>query len=73
MEASGERGDSGDPFEILGQVLDLAQAAGLLDPRRRPGAEIGVWSAVHGLASLLLDGPLPANPANVEFARGQVL
>lgn len=70
---SGERGDAGDPFEILGQVLDQAQAAGLLDPRRRPGAEIGAWSAVHGLASLLLDGPLPASPADVEFARGLVL
>ncbi|MBU3061607.1 TetR/AcrR family transcriptional regulator [Nocardia sp. NEAU-G5] len=66
-------GDDSDPFEILGQVLDQAEAAGLMDPHRRPGAEIGAWSAVHGLASLLLDGPLPANPANVEFARGQVL
>src|SRR5215472_12554517 len=26
-----------DPFEVLGQVLDEAQAAGLLEPRRRPG------------------------------------
>jgi len=75
----GDRGDGGasgdavDPFEILGQVLDQAQAAGLLDPRRRPKAEIGAWSAVHGLASLLLDGPLPASPADVEFARGLVL
>ncbi len=36
--------DAGDPFEILGQVLDQAQAAGLMDPHRRPGAEIGAWS-----------------------------
>src|ERR1700716_1813627 len=48
--------DGPEPFDILGQVLDQAQTAGLLDPRRRPGAEIAVWSAVHGLASLLLDG-----------------
>ena len=54
-------------------MLDLAQAAGLLDPRRRPGAEIGVWSAVHGLASLLLDGPLPTSAADIEFSLGQVL
>src|SRR5271163_4021297 len=63
----------GDPFDVLGQVLDEAQAAGLLDPRRRPGAEIAAWSAVHGLAGLLLDGPLPTSPAGIKFSRGQVL
>jgi AcrR family transcriptional regulator len=62
-----------DPFEVLGGVLDEAQAAGLLDPRRRPGAEIAAWSAVHGLAGLLLDGPLPTSAAAVKFARGKVL
>ncbi|OBK45376.1 TetR/AcrR family transcriptional regulator [Mycobacterium sp. 1081908.1] len=63
---------SAEPYEVLAQVLDEAQAAGLLDARRRPGAEIAVWSAVHGLAVLLLDGPLPASPAAIRFARGQV-
>jgi len=62
-----------DPFDVLGQVLDEAQAAGLLDPRRRPGAEIAAWSAVHGLAGLLLDGPLPTSAAAIKFSRGQVL
>jgi len=57
-----------EPFEVLGQVLDEAQAGGLLDPRRRPRAEIAVWSAVHGLATLLLDGPLPTSKAAIEFA-----
>jgi AcrR family transcriptional regulator len=57
--------DSAEPYEILGQVLDEAQAAGLLDAGRRPGAEIAAWSAVHGLANLLLDGPLPTTPADV--------
>jgi AcrR family transcriptional regulator len=61
-----------DPFDVLGQVLDEAQAAGLLGPLRRPGAEIAVWSAVHGLAGLLLDGPLPTSAAGIRFARGQV-
>jgi AcrR family transcriptional regulator len=61
-----------EPFEVLGQVLDEAQAAGLLDSRRRPGAEIAVWSAVHGLASLLLDGPLPTSDAAIKFAWEQV-
>jgi AcrR family transcriptional regulator len=65
--------DSAEPYEILGQVLDEAQAAGLLDPHRRPGAEIAAWSAVHGLASLLLEGPLPTSAADIEFSLGQVL
>jgi AcrR family transcriptional regulator len=68
---SGEPTDA-DPFGVLGQVLDEAQAAGLLEARRRPGAEIAAWSAVHGLACLLLDGPLPKSPAAVRFARAQV-
>jgi AcrR family transcriptional regulator len=62
-----------DPFDVLGQVLDEAQAAGLLDPERRPGAEIAAWSAVHGLAGLLLDGPLPSSAAAIKFSRGRVL
>jgi AcrR family transcriptional regulator len=62
-----------DPYEVLGQVLDEAQAAGVLDPRRRPGAEIAAWSAVHGLAGLLLDGPLPTSAAAIKFSRGHVL
>lgn len=65
--------DRVDPFEILGQVLDQAQSAGLLDPKRRPGAEIGAWSAVHGLANLLLDGPLPKTKAEIKFSLNRVL
>jgi hypothetical protein len=53
-------------------VLDEAQAAGLVAPGRRPGAEIAAWSAVHGLASLLLDGPLPTNATGIKFAMKQV-
>jgi AcrR family transcriptional regulator len=65
--------DSAEPYEILGQVLDQVQAAGLLDASRRPGAEIAAWSAVHGLANLLLDGPLPTTPADIKFSLTQVL
>jgi AcrR family transcriptional regulator len=70
--AAVESPDAAEPYEVLGQVLDEAQAAGLLNPHRRPGAEIAVWSAVHGLACLLLDGPLPTTAAAVKFAMGQV-
>ena len=32
--------------------------AGVLPPARRPGAEYLAWSAVHGLAMLVIEGPL---------------
>ena len=64
--------DGANPYEILGHVLDQAQSAGLLAPERRPGAEIAAWSTVHGLACLLIDGPLPTDPAAIEFAVGRV-
>jgi AcrR family transcriptional regulator len=46
------------PYALLSGVLDELVKEGVLDPARRPGAEIAVWSAVHGLATLLIDGPL---------------
>jgi hypothetical protein len=38
--------------------LDELVAVGILDPARRELAPIAFWSSVHGLATLLLDGPL---------------
>lgn len=53
------KGQSGlDPFELLGAAIDKLVAAGVLPPERRPGAEFLAWSAVHGLAMLVIDGPL---------------
>ena len=72
-EGEVQPGSDQEPYEILGQVLDQAQAAGLLESERRPGAAIAAWSAVHGLAGLLVDGTLPSTPADVEFALRQVL
>jgi AcrR family transcriptional regulator len=46
------------PYEVLGAGLDELVEAGALTPERRIGAEYAAWSAVHGLSSLLLDGPL---------------
>jgi AcrR family transcriptional regulator len=52
-------GGSGlNPFQLLGSALDLLTEAGVLPPERRPGAEFLAWSAVHGLALLLIEGPL---------------
>lgn len=51
--------DSGpSPYALLGAALDRFVEAGLLTPARREGAEVLAWSAVHGLAMLVIDGPL---------------
>ena len=56
-------GESGlDPFQLLSRALDLLVDAGLLPPERRPGAEFLAWSAVHGFAMLVIDGPLHTVP-----------
>jgi AcrR family transcriptional regulator len=47
-----------NPFRLLGAALDRFVAAGILPAARRPGAEYLAWSAVHGLALLVTDGPL---------------
>jgi hypothetical protein len=52
----------GTAFTILSEVLDELVAAGELPLDRRPMADLAAWSAVHGLAMLLLDGPLAALP-----------
>ena len=46
------------PFQLLAAALDGLVEAGVLPRERRPGAEFLAWSAVHGLAMLLIDGPL---------------
>ena len=46
------------PFQLLGAALDRLVDAGVLPADRRPAAEYLAWSAVHGLAMLVLDGPL---------------
>ncbi len=67
------RGDRGfeDPFagmpdspayQLLAAILDDLMTTGLLPARRRPYAEIFAWSCTHGLAMLLLDGPLSQLP-----------
>jgi AcrR family transcriptional regulator len=46
------------PFQLLIEALDELVEAGVLPRERRAGAEYLAWSAVHGLAVLLIDGPL---------------
>ncbi|MBY4596018.1 TetR/AcrR family transcriptional regulator [Ottowia caeni] len=47
-----------NPFELLGAALDAMVESGVLPPERRSGAEYLAWSAVHGMALLIIDGPL---------------
>ena len=62
------------PYLVLSARLDDLVAVGALTPERRNGAEYGAWSAVHGLSSLLLDGPLRDVPEpEVQRAIGVVL
>lgn len=46
------------PFELLSARLDELVDTGVLPAARRPGAEFAAWSTVHGLSTLLVDGPL---------------
>jgi AcrR family transcriptional regulator len=52
-----------EAFIQLSKALDALVAAGLMRPENRPFAEVGSWSLVHGLAMLILDGPLENLPA----------
>lgn len=70
----GRAGASGlDPFQLLSKAIDRLVDAGVLDPARRPNAEYLAWSAVHGLALLIIDGPLRGLDAEATHALGQQL
>ncbi len=45
-------------YQLLNEALDDLVRVGVLSPARRPFSEIAAWSAVHGLATLVIDGPL---------------
>ena len=50
--------ETGGPFSLLCQALDELVKAGYLAAQDRPLAELAAWSAVHGLAMLIIEGPL---------------
>lgn len=61
-------------FQLLGAALDDLVETGVLPPDRRDGAEYFVWSTVHGLAVLLIDGPLRGLlPVQAEAAGQRVM
>ncbi|WP_059019756.1 TetR/AcrR family transcriptional regulator [Mycobacterium sp. M26] len=57
------------PFQILVGCLDDLVSAGVLDASRRDGLDEAAWAAVHGAATLFLDGPL----VTADAARKQVI
>lgn len=46
------------PGQLLGRVLDALVEEQTISKQHRAGAEVHVWSAVHGFASLAQGGPL---------------
>ena len=51
------------PYALLSARLYELVEVGAVPSGRRPGAEYAAWSAVHGLSTLLNDGPLRDLPA----------
>lgn len=62
-----------NPFQLLSLALDRMKDSGLLKEKDREGAEYLAWSAVHGLALLVLEGPLHAMPRQTVLALGERL
>lgn len=56
--------DNGDalvhPFQILTRCIDDLVTSGVVAPDSREGLDEAAWAAVHGLATLFLDGSLSA-------------
>ena len=55
-------------FAMLTDVLDELMSLGLIAPEDRPYTEMVAWSSAHGLAALLVDGPLGWLPEELRDA-----
>nr|WP_277349719.1 TetR/AcrR family transcriptional regulator [Planosporangium thailandense] len=55
-------------FQMLVETLDTLVGCGWIPPDRRPYLELAAWSTVHGMADLLLDGPLRLCPPDQQEA-----
>lgn len=60
-----------NPFQLLSLALDRMKDSGMLKAKNREGAEYLAWSTVHGLALLVLEGPLHAMPPETVLALGE--
>lgn len=54
--------DSSEAYRLLGRILDELVEAGAVPASHRPYSEVVAWSAVHGLSTLIIDGPLAGLP-----------
>ena len=54
------------PYAALSRALDELTELGIIDPARREGAELLVWSAIHGLSTLLVSRTLKSSAISVE-------
>jgi AcrR family transcriptional regulator len=61
-DAPSHQPERSGPFGMLADALDGLVDVGYLAPEDRPLAEFAAWSAVHGLALLLIEGPLRSLP-----------
>jgi AcrR family transcriptional regulator len=61
-----------DPLKVLVDTLDGMVRARAITSDARQGAEIAAWSAVHGFASLLVEGGLRLDAAERARAYGVV-
>ncbi len=55
-------------FVMLAETLDELTELGMIEPERRPYTEMVAWSSAHGLAALIVDGPLGAFPEGEQEA-----
>ena len=62
-----------NPFQLLSLALDRMHETGLLSKKNRKDAEYLAWSTVHGLALLVLEGPLHQMPQAMVLALGERL
>jgi AcrR family transcriptional regulator len=62
-----------NPFQLLSLALDRMQESGLLTKKDRKDAEYLAWSTVHGLALLVLEGPLHKMPHEMVLDLGERL
>ena len=62
-----------NPFQLLSLALDRMLETGLLNKKARQDAEFLAWSTVHGLALLVLEGPLQQMPREMVLALGERL
>lgn len=51
--------DDTGPYRKLTAALDDLDRHGLLRPGVRPGLDVTVWAATHGMASLMVEGAIP--------------